>query len=121
MAAAQTGTGKTAAFVLPILSKLSNPKNNYKGHQLRALILTPTRELAAQIYDNVVEYSNYLQLRSTVIFGGVNQKPQVSKIRNAIQYSFTCFVIFVHPTSKHTGTRKVVKIMKKSEIPSIPI
>ena len=47
MAAAQTGTGKTAGFVLPILSILSNPKNNYKGHQLRALIVTPTRELAA--------------------------------------------------------------------------
>ena len=49
MASAQTGTGKTAAFVLPILSKLSHPKNNDKGHQLRALILTPTRELAAQV------------------------------------------------------------------------
>ena len=53
MAAAQTGTGKTAAFVLPILSKLSNPQYKYKGHQLRALIVTPTRELAAQVRESV--------------------------------------------------------------------
>ena len=83
LASAQTGTGKTAGFTLPLLQILSKQSNsNYR--KIRALILTPTRELAAQIYDNVVEYSNYLQLRSTVIFGGVNQKPQVSKIRNGI-------------------------------------
>ena len=70
MAAAQTGTGKTAAFVLPILSLLSNPKNNYKGHQLRALILTPTRELAAQVRESVNSYSKYLPIRSTAVYGG---------------------------------------------------
>ena len=83
LASAQTGTGKTAGFTLPLLQILSKQSNS-NHRKIRALILTPTRELAAQIYDNVVEYSNYLQLRSTVIGGGVNQKPQVSKIRNGI-------------------------------------
>ena len=83
MASAQTGTGKTAGFTLPLLQILSKqPNSNHK--KIRALILTPTRELAAQIYENVVEYSKYINLRSSVIFGGVNQKPQVSKIRNGI-------------------------------------
>ena len=83
LASAQTGTGKTAGFTLPLLQILSNqPNSNHR--KIKALILTPTRELAAQIYDNVVEYSKYLEIRSTVIFGGVNQKPQVSKIRNGI-------------------------------------
>ena len=83
LASAQTGTGKTAGFTLPLLQILSKDSNsNHK--KIRALILTPTRELAAQIYENVVEYSAYLNLTSTVIFGGVNQKPQVSKIRSGI-------------------------------------
>jgi len=83
LASAQTGTGKTAGFTLPLLQILS--KKSISHHRkIRALILTPTRELAAQIYDNVFEYSKYLELRSTVIFGGVNQNPQVSKIRNGI-------------------------------------
>ena len=83
LASAQTGTGKTAGFTLPLLQILSkNTNSNHK--KIRALILTPTRELAAQIHENVVEYSTYVNLRSTVIFGGVNQKPQVSKIRNGI-------------------------------------
>ena len=83
LASAQTGTGKTAGFTLPLLQILS--KNSNSNHKkIRALILTPTRELAAQIHENVVEYSTYINLRSTVIFGGVNQKPQVSKIRSGI-------------------------------------
>ncbi|MDB4049839.1 DEAD/DEAH box helicase [Flavobacteriaceae bacterium] len=83
LASAQTGTGKTAGFTLPLLQILSKQPNS-SHRKIKALILTPTRELAAQIYDNVVEYSKYLEIRSTVIFGGVNQKPQVSKIRNGI-------------------------------------
>ena len=83
LASAQTGTGKTAGFTLPLLHILSKqPSSNHR--KIRALILTPTRELAAQIYDNVVEYSKYIELRASVVFGGVNQKPQVSKIRNGI-------------------------------------
>ncbi len=83
LASAQTGTGKTAGFTLPLLHLLSeNPIQKYRP--IRALILTPTRELAAQVYANVKEYSEFLNLRSTVIFGGVNQKPQVATIRQGV-------------------------------------
>ncbi|MTE26716.1 DEAD/DEAH box helicase [Winogradskyella ouciana] len=83
LASAQTGTGKTAGFTLPLLQILSqNPNEKYRP--IRALILTPTRELAAQVYANVKEYSEFLNIRSAVIFGGVNQKPQVATIRNGI-------------------------------------
>ncbi|WJJ96124.1 DEAD/DEAH box helicase [Algibacter luteus] len=83
LASAQTGTGKTAGFTLPLLHILSeNPKEKYRP--IRALILTPTRELAAQVYTNVKEYSEFLNLRSAVIFGGVNQKPQAATIRQGI-------------------------------------
>ncbi|WP_339876491.1 DEAD/DEAH box helicase [Olleya marilimosa] len=83
LASAQTGTGKTAGFTLPLLHVLSeNPKEKYRP--IRALILTPTRELAAQVYANVKEYSEFLNLRSAVIFGGVNQKPQAATIRQGI-------------------------------------
>ena len=83
LASAQTGTGKTAGFTLPLLQRLfSNPSNGKRN--IRALILTPTRELAAQIYENVLEYSTHLNLRSTVIFGGVNQRPQVATLRQGV-------------------------------------
>ena len=83
LASAQTGTGKTAGFTLPMLHLLS--KNPIQKHRpIRALVLTPTRELAAQIYANVKEYSEFLDIRSAVIFGGVNQKPQVATIRRGI-------------------------------------
>lgn len=83
LASAQTGTGKTAGFTLPLLHLLSeNPKQKFRP--IRALILTPTRELAAQVYANVKEYSEFVNLKSAVIFGGVNQKPQVAKIRQGI-------------------------------------
>lgn len=83
LASAQTGTGKTAGFTLPLLHILSeNPKQKFRP--IRALILTPTRELAAQVYANVREYSEFLNLRSAVIFGGVNQKPQVANIRKGV-------------------------------------
>ena len=84
MAAAQTGTGKTAGFVLPILSKLSDPKNAYKGHQLRALILTPTRELAAQVRESVNTYSKYLSIRSTAVYGGARIHNQQLKLRKGV-------------------------------------
>ena len=84
MASAQTGTGKTAAFVLPILSKLSNPKYKYKGHQLRALIVTPTRELAAQVRESVNTYSKYLSIRSTAVYGGARIHNQRLKLRKGI-------------------------------------
>lgn len=83
LASAQTGTGKTAGFTLPLLHYISeNPKKKFRP--LRALILTPTRELAAQVYANVQDYSEFLNLRSAVIFGGVNQKPQAAAIRRGV-------------------------------------
>jgi ATP-dependent RNA helicase RhlE len=83
LASAQTGTGKTAGFTLPILQLLSQGKH-LSQRPVRALILTPTRELAAQILANIKEYSEFLDLRSGVIFGGVNQKPQVALLRQGI-------------------------------------
>ncbi len=83
LASAQTGTGKTAGFTLPLLQVLSQTKSD-RHRKVRALVLTPTRELAAQIYDNVKEYSTYIDIRSTVIFGGVNQKPQVTTLRKGV-------------------------------------
>jgi len=83
LASAQTGTGKTAGFTLPILQLLSQGKH-LSQRPIRALILTPTRELAAQVFANVKEYSEFLDLRSAVIFGGVNQNPQVSQLRQGI-------------------------------------
>ena len=83
LASAQTGTGKTAGFTLPMLQLLSNnPEQRHRP--IRALILTPTRELAAQVYANVKEYSEFLNIRSAVIFGGVNQKPQVATLRQGV-------------------------------------
>lgn len=83
LASAQTGTGKTAGFVLPILQILSQSAP-LSRRPIRSLVLTPTRELAAQVYENVKEYSLFIDFRSTVIFGGVNQKPQVNTIRNGV-------------------------------------
>ncbi|SHF55184.1 ATP-dependent RNA helicase RhlE [Modicisalibacter ilicicola DSM 19980] len=80
LASAQTGTGKTAGFTLPLLQRLAEgPRPQPK--QIRALVLTPTRELAAQVGDNVAGYGRHLKLRSHVIFGGVGQQPQVDAIR----------------------------------------
>jgi len=83
LASAQTGTGKTAGFTLPMLHRLV-AENKWKRRPIRALILTPTRELAAQVYDNVREYSEYLDIKSMVIFGGVNQKPQIRALRSGV-------------------------------------
>ena len=83
LASAQTGTGKTAGFTLPILQLLSQGQQ-LRQRPIRALILTPTRELAAQILANIKEYSEFVDLKSTVIFGGVNQNPQVTQLRQGV-------------------------------------
>ena len=83
LASAQTGTGKTAGFTLPmlqILSKILVPNRR----PVRALVLTPTRELANQVFTNVKHYSKFLDLRTAVIFGGVNQNPQIKQLRNGV-------------------------------------
>ncbi|WP_225087699.1 ATP-dependent RNA helicase RhlE [Pectobacterium colocasium] len=87
MASAQTGTGKTAGFTLPLLQLLTSREALHKGkgrRPVRALILTPTRELAAQIDENVKAYSKYLRLRSLVVFGGVSINPQMMKLRGGV-------------------------------------
>lgn len=82
MAAAQTGTGKTAGFTLPILHNLATNENpKHSGNQARVLVLTPTRELAAQVAQNVKEYSQNLKIKSVVVFGGVSINPQMQKLR----------------------------------------
>ncbi|MFN9727789.1 DEAD/DEAH box helicase [Acidovorax sp.] len=87
LAGAQTGTGKTAAFTLPILHRLSQgaaPKNQFGGKGIRALVLTPTRELAAQVEESVREYGKYLDINSTVVFGGVGMNPQIDRIKRGV-------------------------------------
>lgn len=82
---AQTGTGKTAAFAIPIVQHIHNDFGESKGpKKIRALVVTPTRELAIQIADNFVEYSKYTGLKTTVIFGGVKQGKQVDRIKRGI-------------------------------------
>jgi len=83
LASAQTGTGKTAGFTLPMLHDLAATKKEGK-RPIRALILTPTRELAAQVYENVREYSVHLDIKSAVIFGGVKAKAQITTLRRGV-------------------------------------
>ncbi len=83
LASAQTGTGKTAGFTLPMLQILSQ-EPPLRHRPVRALVLTPTRELAAQVFANVKEYGEFLDLRSAVIFGGVNQRPQEVHFRRGV-------------------------------------
>ena len=83
LASAQTGTGKTAGFTLPVLQYLTETKQQ-KNSPLRALVLTPTRELAAQVYENIKEYSKYTDIKSGVVFGGVNIVSQKSMLRNGV-------------------------------------
>jgi ATP-dependent RNA helicase RhlE len=87
LAGAQTGTGKTAAFTLPMLHKLAMSRSTPNKHGvfgIRALVLTPTRELAAQVEESVRVYGKYLQLTSAVIFGGVGMNPQIDRLRNGV-------------------------------------
>ncbi len=82
LAAAQTGTGKTAGFTLPLLQKLQQSDRNRRS--IRALVLTPTRELAAQVAESVRDYGAHLPFKTAVIFGGVNIKSQITKLRNGV-------------------------------------
>ena len=82
MASAQTGTGKTAAFTLPLLQRLAG--NSKKAQHPKVLVLTPTRELAAQIQDSILTYGKHLDVSSTVVFGGVKIGPQIKKLRQGV-------------------------------------
>ena len=81
---AQTGTGKTAAFAIPVLQQLSQTNKRTRPKEVRSLILTPTRELAIQIGENFSTYGKYLKVRSATIFGGVSEIPQIKSLRNGI-------------------------------------
>jgi len=88
MGAAQTGTGKTAGFSLPIIQLLlahANSSMSPARHPVRALVLTPTRELAVQVADNVKAYAQHTPLRSTVVFGGMDMKPQTETLRKGVE------------------------------------
>lgn len=84
LAGAQTGTGKTAGFTLPLLELLSRSKSTKNKHKIKALILTPTRELASQVTQSVELYGKHLPFKSTVIFGGVKIASQISKLRKGV-------------------------------------
>jgi ATP-dependent RNA helicase RhlE len=84
LAGAQTGTGKTAGFTLPLLQRLNENPNSPTRRPIRALVLTPTRELAAQVGESIKIYGRHLPLRSTVIFGGVKINPQKDKLRQGV-------------------------------------
>ncbi len=85
---AQTGTGKTASFVLPLLQRMHQQKEaaGFKGHSIKTLVLTPTRELATQIHESIATYGKFLSLRSVVIFGGVPQGRQVQELRKGCDF-----------------------------------
>jgi len=88
MGAAQTGTGKTAAFTLPLLQKMLRHENGSASparHPVRALVLAPTRELADQVAANVKTYARHSQLRSTVVFGGIDMKPQTAELKRGVE------------------------------------
>ena len=88
MGAAQTGTGKTAAFSLPLLQRLLKHENTSTSparHPVRALVLLPTRELADQVAQQIKQYAKYTQLRSTVVFGGMDMKPQTAELKKGVE------------------------------------
>lgn len=85
LAAAQTGTGKTAGFTLPLLERLSQTSPQMKKKQIRALVLTPTRELAAQVAQSIKTYGKYMPYQSMVIFGGVGINPQLANIKKGVE------------------------------------
>lgn len=88
MGAAQTGTGKTAAFALPLLQRMmkhENPSTSPARHPVRALVLLPTRELAVQVAQQVELYAKYTNLRSTVVFGGMDMKPQTLELKKGVE------------------------------------
>src|SRR5438477_8221304 len=85
LATAQTGTGKTAAFALPILHRLHADRTQHRGSGILALILTPTRELALQVRASFDTYGRHLPLRTAVVLGGVSQRSQIKALRDGVQ------------------------------------
>ncbi|WP_392559532.1 DEAD/DEAH box helicase [Orbus mooreae] len=121
IASAQTGTGKTAGFVLPILQKLAESQSKVtnptaKGKRpIYALILAPTRELAAQIGDNIRDYSRYLAIRSLVVFGGVSINPQMMKLRGGVDILVATPGRLLDLLQKNTVELSTVKVLVLDE------
>jgi ATP-dependent RNA helicase RhlE len=116
LAGAQTGTGKTAGFTLPILHLLSQkPLNGLVKGRPRCLMLTPTRELAAQIEESVKTYGKYLPLTSTVIFGGVNINPQISRLKKSLDILVATPGRLLDHVSQHTVDLSGVEILVLDE------
>ena len=84
LAGAQTGTGKTAAFTLPLLEMIHEHAQGKGDRPIRALVVTPTRELAAQVGESIETYAKYLPIGSAVVFGGVKIGPQIEKLRHGV-------------------------------------
>jgi ATP-dependent RNA helicase RhlE len=116
MGGAQTGTGKTAGFTLPILQRIVAANKTTKSHRaIRALVLAPTRELAAQVADSVTAYSKYLPIRSTAIFGGVNINPQINKLRKGVDILVATPGRLLDHIGQHTVDLSKVEILVLDE------
>ncbi len=116
MGGAQTGTGKTAGFTLPLLQRLMSaqrPENNRRA--VRALILTPTRELAAQVSESVETYGKYLPLKSAVVFGGVKINPQIQKLRKGVDILIATPGRLLDHVSQKTADLSQVEILVLDE------
>ena len=109
LARAQTGTGKTAGSTLPLLQLLTINSKNQKSHTIRALILTPTRELAAQVAESVKTYGKYLPLKAQVVFGGVNINAQIKKLQSGAD------ILIATPGRLLTSSRKKSSISPMSK------
>jgi len=116
MGSAQTGTGKTAGFTLPLLQRIMASAKPVKGRfPVRALVLTPTRELAAQVAESVHTYGKYLPLRSTAIFGGVNINPQIKKLRSGVDILIATPGRLLDHVSQNTVNLATVEILVLDE------
>ncbi|MBN2527178.1 MAG: DEAD/DEAH box helicase [Deltaproteobacteria bacterium] len=109
MGGAQTGTGKTAAFALPVLQILE--KQNRRERRPRALVLAPTRELAAQVFDNFQEYGQHLHQRCQVVFGGVNINPQIDTLRRGVDILVACPGRLLDLAGRHSVDLSAVEIL----------
>ena len=115
LASAQTGTGKTAGFTLPLLQVLMNTRKNEHRHAVRALILTPTRELAAQVGENVKAYGTHLPFKTQVIFGGVNINEQIQKMRKGVDILIATPGRLLDLVSQHVIDLSLVEILVLDE------
>ncbi|MCB1694120.1 MAG: DEAD/DEAH box helicase, partial [Pseudomonadales bacterium] len=115
MAGAQTGTGKTAGFTLPLLHRLMLSARESGKRNVRALILVPTRELAAQVQESVETYGKHLPLKSTVVFGGVNINPQIKVLKRGVDILVATPGRLLDHVSQHTVDLSNVEMLVLDE------